>query len=46
MIRIERKSELSDFDAKVRRPGLSYLKGLPPGEKPNWSGHGYWRKAV
>ena len=45
MIRIERKAEPSDFDAKVRRPGLSYLKGLPPGEKPNWSGHGYWRKA-
>ena len=45
MIRIARKAEPSDFDAKVRRPGLSYLKGLSPGEKPNWSGHGYWRKA-
>ena len=45
MIRIERKAEPSDFDAKVRRPGLSYLKGLPSGKKPNWSGHGYWRKA-
>ena len=45
MIRIARKAEPSDFDAKVRRPGLSYLRGLSSGEKPNWSGHGYWRKA-
>ena len=45
MIRIERKAEPSDFDAKVRRPGLDYLKGLAAGEKPNWSRHGYWRKA-
>ncbi len=45
MIRIAIKAEPSDFDAKVRRPGLSYLKGLAAGEKPNWSGHGYWRKA-
>ena len=45
MIRIARKAEPSDFDAKVRRPGLSYLKGLAAGEKPNWSGHSYWRKA-
>ena len=45
MIRIKRKAEPADFDAKVRRPGLSYLKGLAAGEKPNWSRHGYWRKA-
>ena len=45
VIRIARKAEPSDFDAKVRRPGLSYLKGLADGEKPNWSGHSYWRKA-
>ena len=45
MIRIKRKTEPADFDAKVRRPGLSYLKGLAAGEKPNWSRHGYWRKA-
>lgn len=45
MIRIERKAEPSDFDAKVRRPGLSYLKGLAAGEKPSWARHSYWRKA-
>ena len=45
MIRIKRKGEPSDFDAKVRRPGLSYLKGLAAGKRPNWSRHGYWRKA-
>ena len=45
MIRIERKAEPSDFDSKVRRPGLSYLKGLATGAKPKWSRHGYWRKA-
>ena len=45
MIRIERKAEPSDFDAKVRRPGLSYLQGLAAGEKPSWVRHSYWRKA-
>ena len=45
MIRIERKAEPSDFDTKVRRPGLSYLKGLAAGGKPNWSRHDYWRRA-
>ena len=45
MIRIEKKAEPFDFDVKVRRPGLSYLKGLASGEKPNWPRHGYWRRA-
>ncbi len=45
MIRIKRKAEPADFDAKVRRPGLSYLKGLAAGEKPSWAGHSDWRKA-
>lgn len=45
MIRIKRKTEPADFDAKVRHPGLSYFKGLAAGEKPNWSRHSYWRKA-
>lgn len=45
MIRIERVDEPSDFDAKVRQPGLAYLNGLAAGERPKWTGHSYWCKA-
>lgn len=45
MIPIVQQPEPSDFDQKVRQPGLKYLASLPPGRDPDWSNHAYWRNA-
>lgn len=46
MIGVARAAEPSDFTAKVRTPGTTFLQSTPKPRSTDWNGHDYWRKAT
>jgi hypothetical protein len=45
MIHVDKCQEPTDFDAKVRRPGLSFLATCPNPKNKDWKSNNYWKKA-
>jgi hypothetical protein len=50
MIRVQPKAENTDFDERVRQPGLTFLNsaGIEPGEEApeNFNWNDYWTRAI
>ena len=46
MIKVKAAHEPPGFDAKVRKPGHTYLGSVPAGKKVRFRGREYWRKVL
>lgn len=46
MISVIPKPEPQDFDARVRKPGVKFLKGNPHPSDKDFKKHNYWSKAA
>lgn len=46
MIKVEQKPKPSDFDSKVKNPGLNFLKTIKYPKGKQWKGKDYWCRVL